>query len=514
MKKIAYIISILFLMGLGSCYKDLGNYTYGDKPGIGIDSVLAEYDKYVVIDTLCITPRVEGMDQIVRYEWSVYNQALAVSDEIVLDSVKDLRYPVALPQGNYTLLFRVTDETGYTETLESFLKVKSAYSEGWYVLKELEGGTELDLYAPGLAPGYDLLDKLYGRRLEGKPVGLSIFPTHNYHDTIDNQVSNDFVMFPISEKESPMLRVADMYWRYDFDDMLYDGRQDNETPLKFVCGGKAFAGMVTDKHVRCNNNMVAGGAGKWGAPALVPSDEIRPSKYVAYSTTYSYVTMLYDNLNGAFLNMNNFGSSADRYKSTYKDKVSVKPFDLPCQMIYMKQTSKSNVAYAVLEHKENRERYVFTLNTEESKNQNPIVAIDSLDAGLKINEAFEFTLNGNLPYLYYSIGNECYLYDISLQREEKVDLAFANSLTANDGSEEITLLEHIYWNDTDPWEYFVVATYANGRYKLYLYPIHGGRPDVTGNVVMYEGEGKVAAIHYVMPEMKLGLVNTTYYPYN
>ena len=128
MKKIAYIISILFLMGLGSCYKDLGNYTYGDKPGIGIDSVLAEYDKYVVIDTLCITPRVEGMDQIVRYEWSVYNQALAVSDEIVLDSVKDLRYPVALPQGNYTLLFRVTDETGYTETLESFLKVKSAYS--------------------------------------------------------------------------------------------------------------------------------------------------------------------------------------------------------------------------------------------------------------------------------------------------------------------------------------------------------------------------------------------------
>lgn len=260
--------------------------------------------------------------------------------------------------------------------------------------------------------------------------------------------------------------------------------------------------------------MVVGGAGKWGAPALVPSDEIRPSKYVAYSTTYSYVTMLYDNLNGAFLNMNNFGSSADRYKSTYKDKVSVKPFDLPCQMIYMKQTSKSNVAYAVLEHKENRERYVFTLNTEESKNQNPIVAIDTLDAGLKINEAFEFTLNGNLPYLYYSIGNECYLYDISLQREEKVDLAFANSLTANDGSEEITLLEHIYWNDTDPWEYFVVATYANGRYKLYLYPIHGGRPDVTGNVVMYEGEGKVAAIHYVMPEMKLGLVNTTYYPYN
>lgn len=95
-----------------------------------------------------------------------------------------------------------------------------------------------------------------------------------------------------------------------------------------------------------------------------------------------------------------------------------------------------------------------------------------------------------------------------------MDLAFANSLTANDGSEEITLLEHIYWNDTDPWEYFVVATYANGRYKLYLYPIHGGRPDVTGNVVMYEWEGKVAAIHYVMPEMKLGLVNTTYYPYN
>lgn len=513
MKQILYVILVLFPFWLASCYEDKGNYTYGNKQPIQIDGLEESYSGISGIDTLKITPVISSDEYIVHYEWVVYDENVANSKETTLDSVAELRYPIALPQGGYTLLFRVTDDEGYTETAVSRLEVSTAYSEGWLVLKELEGNTELDLYPSGKGPAQDLFSKLYGRTLRGKPVGLSIFSAHNFRDTSGAAVRNGFVIFPISEEESPMIQLSDMQWVYDFEDMLYDEPLGEERVLNYGFGGNAFVGMITDGYARCNQtNGPPGSPGKWGGPAIAPT-EIRPSRYIACTD----FTVMYDNLNGQFLQMDNFGNNIYVYKSTDKDKVSVKPFGLNCQLVYMKQTSKTNVAYAILEHKESHERYIFTIDTKGSRNQNPITAVDTLDAGLKINEASIFSVNGNLPYIYYAIGNECYLYDISRRTEEKINLVNADPAATNDGTEEITLVEHIYWWENDVmsrWDYFVVATHANGHYKLYLHKTRAGKPDFSEKVTLYQGEGKVAAIHYAMPKMGGMRVNLTYYPYN
>ena len=513
MKNILYVILMLLPWCFISCYEDLGNYTYGNKQAIRIDRLEESYSGVAGIDTLKISPVIISDKNVVRYEWSVYDPNVPVSDEIKLDSVAELRYPIVLPQGVYTLLFRVTDEEGYTETAVSQLDVATAYSEGWLVLKELEGNTELDLYAPekGVAP--DLFSRLYGRSLRGKPVGLAMFPSHNFHDTSGTAVSNGFVIFPISEEESPMIRLSDMQWVYNFEDMLYEGPQDGERVLNYAFGGRDFAGMITDQYARSINKMgPPGSPGKWGVPAVAQT-EIRPSRYIACAGA----TVMYDDLNGQFLELERFGTAVSVYKSTDKDKVSVKPFGLNSKLVYMKQTAKQNVAYALLEHNESRERYVFTINTGASRNVNPIVAVDTLTADLKINQASLFTVNGDLPYLYYAVGNECYLYDVSTQKEEKMDLINTDPLAPNDGTEEITLVEHIYWKGmpaTSQWDYFIVATHADGRYKLYLHKTRGGRPDLSEKVTLYRGEGKVAAIHYAMPKMGGMMVTLTNYPYN
>lgn len=513
MKSILFVISILLSLWLTSCYKDKGNYTYGNKQAIRIDGLEESYSGVSGIDTLKISPDIVSDKNIEHYEWVVYNPLIPVSDEITLDSTADLRYPINLPQGVYTLLFRVTDEEGYTEIAVSQLEISTAYSEGWLVLKESEGNTELDLYPPGKGPAQDLFSKLYGRKLRGKPVGLSMFPTHNFHDTSGTAVSRGFVIFPISEEESPMIRLNDMQWVYDFEDMLYEGPQDGEKVLNYAFGGIYFAGMITDQYARCNQtNGPPGAPGKWGVPAIAPT-EIRPSRYIACAGS----TVMYDNLNGQFLQMDNFGNSVNAYKSTDKDKVAVKPFGLNCKLVYMKQTGRQNVAYALLEHKESRERYVFTINTGSSRNANPIVAVDTLAAGLKINQASIFTVNGDLPYIHYAVGNECYLYDVSTRTEEKVNLVNADPEAVNDGNEEITLVEHIYWRGTpvtSQWDYFIVATHADGHYKLYLHKTRAGRPDFSEKVTLYQGEGKVAAIHYAMPKMGGMMVTLTNYPYN
>ena len=513
MKNLIYWILMLSSIGMVSCYKDLGNYTYGDKPTIQIDSLRATYAGMSGIDTLRIEPVITSERPIAHCEWQAYNMSLAAGETYVLDSTENLSYPIGLPQGTYKLLLNVTDIDGYTEIAESELTVTTAYSEGWLVLKGVDGETELDLYPTGKSPAQDLFSKLYGRKLKGKPVGLSIFPQHNFRDTSGTALRSEFAIFPISEEESPMLRLQDMQWVYDYEDLLYDGPQDGEKPLKYVYGGSDFKGMITDTYVRCSQtNGPPGAPGKWGAPAVTDLP-IKPSPYISYVSLGSAVIVMYDNLNSQFLRMDYFGQYAHSYKAKDADGVEtpIKPFDLNSTILYMKRSvATSGSTYAVLEHKDSHARYVFELNAQSSTEVNPIVATDTVETGLKLNEAKLFGLHENLPYLYYAVGGECYLYDMDLQKEENLNLS------GHMGNEEVTFIEHIYWrgNPADKRDYLVVATHANGHYKVYLYPTRGGRPDLTKEVRCLEGEGKVCAIHYVCPQMSLGFLVEDYYPYN
>lgn len=512
MKNLIYLIlTILLSVWMTSCYKDLGNYTYGDKPPIQIDSLRETYAGMSGIDTLRITPIITSERPVVRYLWQAYNAGIPGSEVYVLDSTENLAYPIGLPQGTYKLWFNVTDVDGYTEIAESELTITTAYSEGWLLLKEVEEDTELDLFSTGKAPAHDLMSKLFGRRLQGKPVGLSIYPKHNFRDTSDKALRNEFAIFPISEEESPMLRLQDMQWVYDFADMLYEGPQDGEKPLKYVYGGSDFKTMVTDTYARCSQtNGPPGAPGKWGTPAITDVP-IQLSPYVGYIALGSCVTVMYDNLNGQFLRMDQFGNYAYQYKSKNAEgeEMFIKPYDLNSTMLFMKQSS-TNAAYAVLEHNDSHERYIFEIDSKSSREVNPIVKADTASGDLKMNQAKMFGVHENLPYLYYAVGNECYLYDMDLQKEENLGLA------SRMGNEAVTLIEHIYWrgDPVNQWDYLVVATHANGHYKVYLYPTRGGRPDLTQEARCLEGEGRVHALHYVNPRMSSGVLFTSNYPYN
>lgn len=518
MKQILHIILVSFPFWLASCYEDKGNYTYRDKQPIQIDSIAESYQGMSGIDTLRISPVIVSQNPIARYEWSVYKATEHVTEEIVLDSVSaELCYPIALTQGIYTLLFKVTDDEGYTEIATTEFDVRTEFSEGWLVLKELDGNTDLDLYPTGKNPAYNLFSKLYGQPLQGKPVNLSMYPKAMYSDSEGKPGKGGFAIFPISEEESPLIQLSDMQRIFNFDELFYEGPQDGEKALKYLyLGFSAGTSMITDRYARANQTLGAAGSGKRGAPAVTSKNENRFSKF-AIADSYSGRTIMYDELNGDFLTMAYFGSSADIFTPPATDKMPVKPFGLNCRMVFMKGNCKNiTEGYAVLEHKENRERYVFEMKKlYGSMSSNPISAVDTLSADLKINEASVFSLHGTLPYLYYAVGNDCYLYDAVNRMEEKLDLINTDKDAPFDGNEEITAVEHIFWNGGAPkWEYLVVATHADGHYKLYLYPLRGGRPDLSEKVILHQGEGKAAYIHYAMPKMGSGYISLSYYPYN
>lgn len=499
------LIGILLLMVATSCYKDLGNYDYGTKTAIQIDSIKSSYTAYSG-DTLRITPEVFSSREIVEYEWTVYDSLEAIAEVTVLGTEKDLNAVIILPQGLYQLLYKVTDIDGYTQIASTVVNVITTYSEGFYVLKEVEeNNSDLDLYPTNTNPVQDVMLNVHERRMQGKPQDLFISPQHTYIDSIR---CREFVMFPVTEEETMMLKVQDMSIVFNYEDFFYIPPTEKEQPRVFFYGGMFTRALLTDRNAYSYQTIVASVSGKYGdhAAYLNGNTAMEPAPFVAGQMTF------YDNLNGQFLRMNEFNTLFQYRNAAPNGQAAriVPPYGLNCRMLYMRQTkyyalpSGCTTPYAVMENKDNGERYLFTLDATylDYGTYNPIIKADTLPRNLHIYEAENFTLSENSIFLYYNVGMDLYCYDIQNKTETALNL--------NLEGEEICMLDYLFWLRGDQWSKFIVATHAGGQYKLYFFDTRGDQPNASITPTVYEGEGKPKAIHYVNPTA----VNTNQYPYN
>lgn len=490
-------IGILLLMAATSCYKDLGNYDYGTKTAIQIDSIKNLYDVYSG-DSLHIVPEITSYSEVASYEWSLYDSLQQIAEVRVLSTEKELHDLIVLPQGIYQMEYKVTDVDGYTQITPFIVNVITEFSEGFYVLKEVEGNSDLDLYPTNANPMPDLMFNVDGERLRGLPQDLFIAPNHRYlDDTLARQT--EYVIYPITEEETRMIKISDMETLFNYEDFFYQLPAEKELPGFFVYGTLAFT-LLTDHNVYTYNNMAVWPSGKYNDHSAYPDGctALQPAPYVAVSLMSN--VSFYDNLNGQFLYVNEFGglmqfkSEADR---------PILPFGLNCNMVYMRQPKNGGTAYAVMENKENEERYIFTLDKLNNSNANPIAKVDTLLAENHIYEAENFTVSEDGVFMFYNIGNQLYSYEIATGNEQPLNL--------NLDGENICMIDYLYCLKAPAWHKFIVATSNGERYKLYLFEANtGNRPDLSVPPTVYEGEGKPKAIHYV----NTNLSTASQYPFN
>ena len=92
------------------------------------------------------------------------------------------------------------------------------------------------------------------------------------------------------------------------------------------------------------------------------------------------------------------------------------------------------------------------------------------------------------------------MYDLEQNTEEPL------SLTDMVSGEEITYISNRYWMgdavEDNNFDYLAIATHKDGKYKVYLYEILGGKP-YGKPVRILEGEGKIVKMHYVHPSMTM-----------
>ena len=220
MKKHIYQILLagLLPLSLTACFSD--DSALGDPnsvPTIEIGEMPAQSVVSYIGNHLIITPEIKTIykDSELEYTWYLYDEKditkKAGFRDVIIDTKRDLDIEVNLPTGVYTIALEVkVKETGLAEYARTSVKVATAFSEGWYILKETESGdTDIDLVSESTS-STDLISKLEGEPLKGAPLSLAMIYQQDYVDAADNEMKKANMINIFSEENYHAYRVEDM----------------------------------------------------------------------------------------------------------------------------------------------------------------------------------------------------------------------------------------------------------------------------------------------------------------
>ncbi len=166
---------------------------------------------------------------------------------------------------------------------------------------------------------------------------------------------------------------------------------------------------------------------------------------------------------------------------------------------YRVQTSGVNgfawLAYSLMEKHTNPVSHMLVkISAAGYSNSNPIKQVDALPATSGLITAEKRAVNADYGIIYFVKDHKLYKYIIDNQQELPIlDLP---------AGEEVTCMQHIAYPNIMSTDFgseinrFAIATYANGKYKVWLHEFDAGDLKPLSEPT-FEGNGRVACINYV-----------------
>lgn len=247
------------------------------------------------------------------------------------------------------------------------------------------------------------------------------------------------------------------------------------------------------------------GTGKFGLPALVnESEKTKPS---FYGVTADMCWFFFDELKGRLLYLD-FNGSLHTFSDT-DEEGKEQPYPINgithklkfFGMNYIAVDEETN-GYALFEDGNDANKlYIYELNLSTSNTYNPIKKVTEVSSASKLNDANLFcTYETTAKVMYFVADNQIYMYDLEQNTEELI------TPTGMAAGEEITYIKNYYWtedaDEKDNFNYLVFATHQNGKYKVYMYDVLGGKPNGSP-VRILEGDGKVVSMRFIDKSMKM-----------
>lgn len=477
MKSIKYLLLVILAVSLFSCYKDEGNYDYTDVGDIEIADFTTGMQFVSGLDTLKISPQIssEFSSANLEYRWLLYNDKNEVD---TIGTERNLDYPVNLGTGDYSVYLYVKNtENGLYRHTSTVISVITAYSQGFYLLKEVSGGyTDLDLFKADGTLISDVLLKTQGNPVQGEPFSLGILYDHPFIDP-DTQTKTYGTCLGLvtASGKAEIYRTSDMAKMFDQQTMYYG--ESTDIPYKF------FTTMYYDGYLSSGGlytqSLASSGSGLYG----YPDGSLGGGEHYAYMM--NSLGMIYWNDNTKQVIYTNYAQTP-KVLSTMAYATSASNYEC----VYMGPCPKG--AYGLFKDTSTSKLYLYYF-TVASAFAVPKMSkyVEVTSSSLLYNASVIGSNERVAQFIYFVNGNKTYCYDATSNAE------FPVSFDGLPENEEITYFTNRFdYNTDEPFDYIDVATYKDGKYKLYMYETVGGLP-AGEPVLSAEGEGKLKEVHYL-----------------
>lgn len=279
MKKIILYMLVFLASGMAACFDDDTTLGTDFIPDIAISGLRDTSIVSFSGNLLEITPEIvtEYDESELSYAWYLaYGQTdpFEPAKQEKIGEEKTLSYEVNLSTGEYNIFLVVTAENyDYSRRAKMKLSATTAFSEGYYILKETaDGRSELDL-AVGSDLNEDLMTARFGAPLEGAPFNLTVTYGQCYIDEETQEMAYTKGISVFTEESVHIFSAEDLDQVHDPSTMFYAGEpQEGERFYSVVQDGLSMY-LLTNKglyHTNAGGEFIPGFedvyTGKYGVP--------------------------------------------------------------------------------------------------------------------------------------------------------------------------------------------------------------------------------------------------------
>jgi len=481
--KSIYSLCIATAFILQSCYKDDSVAATNVLPEIEVSGIQNNYTVITKVDSLNIKPVLENITHEADYSfmWLLYDKTFTVNAGTVakpdtLASTKDLSILVNKKAADYILVFNIIHtKTGVTQMNRYNLVVNTLNMNGWYILKDHNNQTDYDFFHPdGKIENWM---QYHGyTSLTGKAVKSIFIPDMR---TSLNSVDRFGALAVLSDQDIAMFRLENGQRLYTYDNLFFT-KPSVKKPQNITTTPAGTVGLINDSKFYVLN--------KGGLFANTPpndyvlSDKIGVTSYELVFDTKSK-SLLY--VSGGSLTR--FIANGSAMMNTASDLMWIEgapELRNTGAMIFKNPTTGTGRLIRIDASVGNffiPGSKLVTLEAEIPA-ENPVLQAEQLGG------------NYDSDLLYYSKGNQVFIFDFA-------SLSSSLQVSFPEG-EKVTRIQHIKYpvpvrGVVNKLNYIAIATFKDGKYKVYLYSLNSIGGLIPKSAPDFEGTGRVSTINYI-----------------
>ena len=461
----AFMCSLMLLVT--SCFDDDSTAWNNPLTRITIDGIESAYEKTAYVgDRLQIHPVVETgpSDDKIQYKWILINE-----------------------------------KTGTTT-----LTVQTNFSKGFYILKETaDGNTELDELDFTWNLAENLLTKIDGQPMPGKPANLCQLYDQNYINTENDEIETTNGLIVSTDKDFGFYRATDLKRILDRSNLFYDEGPADEIVYS-IHAGYFNAMMMTSKGFY----SFSGGTGQFGMPDV--DTNTSPYYYSDFAAEGggAYWNPVTHSITGFDYLLNPYPLTD---MSMGSEDITQNLTNYDCLHCGYSFISWMENGYFILRDNSTQSRYIYIIDGSFSGQY--LNSRTKLDPNSHMAKAEHYATNGgSASYIYCAEGGKLYACITNTGDFSEVEIK-PEGLPSG---EYINFVANQFWDDEtsgNVFNYLIIGTQSGNNYKLYVYETNGGAP-VGSPVKVIQGSGKVRKVRYLNSTSSLYMKHGFYYAYN